>query len=221
MEVTQKNIKVPHDVRMIGGIALLIVFAFWMQYHSANVRVNAAPTSGPNLVGAEVTAQPLVDALEKYHADYGLYPIALAGLGGEYLPTVKPFSRFLYSAKMGEKVLKSDECKARDKKLYGWIMKDQREYQKELDQFEQDCVSGYRQFTLQSADFPQDPQARYMERWAAYDSQTKQWSLGWCSHPPSTRGRGNEIGENGVCRWREGKIPVDYSQVNQPPATPQ
>jgi hypothetical protein len=73
-------------------------------------------------------------------------------------------------------------------------------YQREIDEFKQECVTGYRYYQLQSGDFPRDARTQCIERWAYFDSQTRQWSLGWCA---MNRRRNREIGMSGICRWQK------------------
>jgi hypothetical protein len=179
------------------GFALLL--GLWARYRFTNVKVNEDPTSAPNLARATEAAQPLLEALEKYHADNGLYPATLDHLTTAHLPSLGGRHGFLYSARNGDWVFKSDTCAAREKQLHGWILKEVKEYQREIDEFKQECVTGYRYYQLQSDDFPRDAQTQhYIERWAYFDSKTRQWSLGWCAVVGK---RDQEIGTNGICRW--------------------
>jgi hypothetical protein len=184
-------------LRTVAFIGCVLIFGMWWSYHLTNVRVNDDPTSVPDLTGATAAAQPLLEALEKYHAENGLYPPTLDNLTAPNLPSHGRRHGFLYSARNADWVYKSDTCVAREKQLHGWILKPVKEYQKEIDEFKQDCVTGYRYYQLQSGDFPQDAQTQYMERWAYFDSQTRQWSLGWCTNGKNNQG----IGMNGICRW--------------------
>ena len=179
------------------GFALMVVLCG--EYYLTNVAVNKNPTSEPDLMEATRSAQPLLEALEKYHADNGLYPTTLDSLTAADLHSLLGRHGFLYSARKGDWVYKSDTCVAREKQLEGWILKPVKEYQKEIDEYKRECVTGYRAYQLQSGDFPRDPQTRYTERWAYFDSQTRQWSLGWCTDNGRRR---QEIGMNGICRWR-------------------
>jgi hypothetical protein len=124
-------------------------------------------------------------------------PTTLDELTAAQLPSLRGRG-YLYSAS-GDWVYKSDACEAREKHLHGWIMKEVKEYQKEIDDFKHECVTGYRDYELQSPDFPRNAQTQYIERWAYFDSQTRQWSLGWCAKTGKKTG---EISTNGMCRWR-------------------
>jgi hypothetical protein len=190
---------------------LAMIFAVWARFHFTTARVKNDPTSESNLQTAKASAQPLLDALEKYRGDNGLYPATLDQLSSDplkggpsnekYLTSpVGPHS-YRYSARQNDWVYKSDECRAREKSLHGWILKETSEYNKEVTDFKQECLSGYRYYQLQSRDFPSDPQSRFIDRWAYYDSSLRQWSVGWCSHDPSSHGHSQETAENGVCRW--------------------
>jgi hypothetical protein len=184
----------------LGLIGVILIFGLWGSYHFNNARVNEDPTSAPDLAEATAAAQPVLEALEKYHAANGLYPVTLdqstaAGFTG-HVPEHGQHG-FLYS---GDWVYKSDACAAREKQLHGWVLKEVKEYQQQIDEFKQECVTGYREYHLQSGDFPLNAQSQQnIERWAYFDSKTRQWKLGWCA----VGRRNGETGTNGVCRWRQ------------------
>lgn len=184
----------------VGLIGVILIFGLWGSYHFNHARVNEDPTSAPDLAEATEAAQPVLAALEKYHAANGLYPMTLdqltaAGFTG-HLPEHGQHG-FLYS---GDWVYKSDACAAREKQLHGWVMKEVKEYQQQIDAFKQECVTGYREYQLQSGDFPLSAQSQQnSERWAYFDSRTRQWKLGWCA----VGRRNEETGTNGICRWRQ------------------
>ncbi len=181
------------------------------KFYVANVTLNNDAVIATNMVTAKETAQPLIEALENYRADNGSYPASLDSLTGKYLAAeqLKPFYAalfpkrgvathlFLYSAYPYDRVIiKSDSCAARAKSLDGWIMEPKKEDQQQVAQFDLDCVTGYRNYELQSGDFFPASQSQHIERWAFYASQQKQWNLGWCSYNHRTT-----AAENGVCRW--------------------
>ena len=177
----------------------VLISGTWARFHFTSVKVKNNPTSQPDLVEATKAAQPLLEALEKYRADNGLYPTTLDNLTATHLPALGGRHGFLYSARNADWVYKSDACAAREKHLHGWILKEVTEYQREIDEFKQECVIGYRYYQLQSYDFPRDAQTQhYIERWAYFDSKTSQWSLGWCAKVGK---RNQEISTNGICRW--------------------
>src|SRR5579863_1187067 len=126
-------------------------------------------------------------------------------LTGADLPPVRVRHGYLYSA--AGWVYRSDTCVEREKQLHGWILKENREYQKESDEFKQECVAGYRNYQLQSGDFPRDPQTQHdIERWAYFESHTWPWSLRRC---PVVGKRNQEMSTNGICRWgRRGAVVV-------------
>ena len=132
------------------------------------------PTSVPDLASATDATQPLLAALEKYHAANGLYPTTLNHLTAAHLPSTGGRNGFLYSARSEDWVYQSDTCVAREKQLHGWILKETKEYQREVDGVKEECVTHYRYYQLQSGDFPRDVQTQYIERWAYFDSQTRQ-----------------------------------------------
>jgi hypothetical protein len=191
-----------HRLRMIVFVLIAVPVLLWTRFHFANLRVANDPSSQPDLVAATEQARPLVDALEKYHADNGLYPVTLDQLSPAYLASAQNFRAFRYSARHSDWVLQSDACIAREKSLNGWVLQEVKAYQKEVAQFKQECLNGYRDYQLQSADFALDAQSRYIERWAYYDSQPQHWSLGWCEHVPASRGKTSELATNGICRGR-------------------
>ena len=210
--LTPRNIPLPHQLlRMIAFVILACSIAMWWRYHSANVRVAEDPTSQADLEANSKQAQPLVDALEKFRTDNGLYPTMLNQLAPAYLPSVQGFAAFRYSARHSDWVFLSDACITREKTLQGWVLQEAKAYQKDVAQFKHDCVTGYRDYQLQSPDFAPEVQSRYIERWAYFDSQPQHWVLGWCEHVPPSKGRGSELATNGICRWRH-RGPNDPTQ---------
>lgn len=179
----------------------------WARYRFTNLEVNSDPNSGPHLVKAKESAQPLLEALEKYRADHDLCPPTLEQLTGTYLPSHGRLRPFRYSARHEDWVFKSDACVAREKSLRGQGVK-AKDYRREVTEFKLECTTGYHHYQLQSDDFPQDAPIpsikRSIERWAYYDSQTSQWSLGWCLHTSHPGTGGQDTSVNGVCRWRDG-----------------
>jgi hypothetical protein len=197
-------------LRILGIIALAVfalIFLLTARMHYTTVRVNNDPSTEPDFAAAKANADSLLQALEKYRGENGLYPVTLDQLNGAYLsslaapsPTAsspKASHGFRYSARSNDWVYKSDACESREKSLRDLIMKDAREYKKEVADFKTECLSGYRYFQLQSAAFPHDPQTYAIDRWAYYDSSNRQWSVGWCSHGS----RGSSVATNGVCPW--------------------
>jgi hypothetical protein len=198
------------DVRRVGAVGVLLIVLVWAKFYTTSVQVNSDATSNADMLAAKEKAQPLIEALEKYRVDNGFYPTTLDSLNGKYLSSEKLTSfrtalspepegtrLFLYSAYQGERLhIKSDACAARGKSLQGWIMKPTKEYDQQVAQFNLDCVTGYRNYELQSGDFPPDSQSYRIERWAYYESQQKQWTVGWCSRD---RNR-SSTALNGVCR---------------------
>jgi hypothetical protein len=175
-----------------------------MNFHSTNRRVDSDPASEAGLAAAQEEAEPLLDALEKYHGDSGLYPPTLDTLVPAYLPSLRGIRMYRYSARSYDWVYKSDACADRRKSLDGWVLKEPKQYQKEVAAFKQDCLTGYRYYQIQSHSFPADAQNPYTERWAYYDSSSRQWKVGWCSHSMS---RGPTIGTNGVCPSTQRRFP--------------
>ena len=196
----------PHRrLRFIVFEGCVLIIGTWAQFHFTNLQVKSNPTSEPDLNAAKEKAEPLLRALEKYRADNGLYPATLDQLSPEYFSSVVGPHSYRYSAHYNDWAFKSGECAEREKSLHGWILKEAKEYEKEVSEFKLECVTGYRYYQLQSRNFPHDPQLGYIDRWAYYDSSNRQWSVGWCSH--ATRSRGSAIGINGVCRWAQHGVP--------------
>ena len=196
---SQGKMTLTERLRTAAFLGFALMVGLCGEYYLTNVAVNKNPTSEPDLMEATRSAQPLLEALEKYHADNGLYPTTLDSLAGADFHSLLGRHGFLYSARNGDWVFKSDTCAAREKQLHGWILKEVKEYQREIDEFKQECVTGYRYYQLQSGDFPPDAQTQhYIERWAYFDSKTRQWSLGWCAVVGK---RDQEISTNGICRW--------------------
>jgi hypothetical protein len=201
--LTPQRIPVPYQrLRMLAFVLLAGSVAMWWRYHSANVRVADDPTSQTALADNSTQARPLVDALEKFRSDNGLYPTSLNQLAPAYLPSVQHFAAFRYSARHSDWVFLSDACISREKTLQGWVLQEAKAYQTEVAQFKHECLTGYRDYQLQSPDFAPDVQSRYIERWAYYDSQPQHWVLGWCEHIPASKGKPSELATNGICRWR-------------------
>lgn len=194
-----KNISVVQAI----GIAGILIVGLWASWYLPNLRVQTDTTSAPDLLAASGKMQPLVEALEKYRADNGFYPTALEKLNANYRSAKSGNSGkarmagILYSAHTEDWILESEACGVREKSLYGWVMERSEKYRKDIAQFKLECVKGYRRYELQSEDFPSDQQSNRIERWAFYDSQQKEWKVGWCSH----NGRGSRTGMNGDCRW--------------------
>jgi hypothetical protein len=193
----------------ISFVAFVLVLAMFVPFYFTNLRVKNEPTSEPDLVAANSEAQPLLRGLEKYRADHGLYPATLDPISPAYWPSRWGVDRFRYSARRSDWTLKSEACAAREKSLHGWIMKSATEYAKEVGRFKLDCISGYHAYQLQSPDFPQSTQSPDVERWAYYDSFTRKWSLGWCHHDRTSRGRAQDSAMNGACRRRDDGVLSD------------
>ncbi len=189
-------------LRLFAFIVLATTVILWARFYFANLHVTADSTSEADVASVAEQSQPLLDALEKYHADHNLYPATLDQLTPVYLPSMPTLHGFRYSARHSDWVFESDACLARDKSLHGWILQEVKASQKEVSQFKRECVAGYHDYQLQSRDFPFDPGSRSVKRWAYYDSQPRQWSLGWCEKVTTSRGL-QELATNGVCRGRD------------------
>ena len=191
----------PQRLRLLAFVILVAPLVLWARFYFTTLRVTNDPGSQPDLAAISDQAQPLVDALEKYRADNGLYPTTLDQLSPAYLPAQRILRGYRYSARHSDWVFYSDACLAREKTLHGWILQEAKAYQNEVAQFKRDCLSGFRDYQLQSPDFAPGAQSRYLERWAYYDSQPQHWTVGWCELV-SSRGSSQELATNGICRWR-------------------
>lgn len=212
--LTPQRMPLPHQrLRMIAFVILASSIAMWWRYHSATVRVTEDLTSQTDVEANSKQAQPLLDALEKFRTDNGVYPTTLNQLAPAYLPSVQPFAAFRYSARHSDWVFLSDACITRERTFEGWVLQETKSYQKDVAQFKHECLTGYRDYQLQSPDFPPDVQSRYIERWAYYDSQLQRWVLGWCEHVPASKGKPSELATNGICRWR-------HRSANEPTQDP-
>lgn len=191
----------------LGSIALVCFLAIGgasASFYITNARVNRSPTTQPNLLAAEQTAQPLLDALEQYRADHGLYPSQLRELAPVYLPSLQAARKYRYCAEPGDWVLKDSACAEREKALHGWVMKNAKEYEKEVMDFKQQCLTGYRYYQLESPRFPADVPTSSLTRWAHYDSSTRQWNVAWLSYSQSTHRA--TTGMNGVCESKRDQM---------------
>jgi len=204
----------PHQrLRLLALVILVAPLILWARFYFANLRATADPSSEHDLAATTEQAQPLVDALEKYRADNGLYPTTLNQLSPAYLPAQQISPGYRYSARHSDWVFYSDACLAREKTLHGWILQEAKAHQSEVAKFKRDCLSGFRDYQLQSPDFAPDARSRFLERWAYYDSQPQHWSVGWCERVASSRGSSQELATNGICRWR-------HHGANDPTADP-
>ena len=182
------------------AVVLTAIFGYFAVYYVPKMQYEGKMTAAAD------SARPLIEALEKYRTDNGFYPTFLNRLGGKYRSSGWRAEGVLYSAYRFDWIIKSDEaCAARKKSVEGWIMKTTAEAQADLLRFQQECVTGYRDYELQSKDFTY---AYGTERWAFYESKHGKWSLGSCTHE-----RGSHFGSNGICdshkamRGREARPP--------------
>jgi hypothetical protein len=201
--LSEQRVPLAHrGLPMIAFVILASSIVLWWRYHSANTPSADVRTLPSNLEADTRQARPLVHALERFRADNGLYPTTLNQLAPAYLPSVEPFSAFRYSARHSDWVFLSDSCLTREKTLEGWVLEEAKASQSDVARFKHDCITGYRDYQLQSPDFAPDARSRYLERWAYYDSEPQRWVLGWCEHIPAAKATGSELATNGICRWR-------------------
>jgi hypothetical protein len=179
-------------------IAIAVPVALWARFHENAVRGFADPYSEPALTAVADQAQPVLDALEKYRAENGLYPVSLNRLRPGYLASNDDLSGFRYSARQSEWIFQSDACLAREQ-TQGSKLREVTAELNEVTRFKSECVIGYREYQLQSPDFPSNAKSRAVERWAYYDSQPQYWAVGWCQQV-GTKGGSRKLATNGVCR---------------------
>jgi len=184
---------------LLACIALAVPLALWARFHLATLRAYANPGAEPNVTAAAEQAQPVIDALEKYRADNGLYPASLDRLSPGYLASTETLRGFRYSARRSDWVFQSDACLAREQVLE-WKLTGVKANRPQAARFADDCLSGFRDYQLQSPDFSHDGNSRYVERWAYYDSQPQHWTVGWCEQVRTASGNAQELATNGICR---------------------
>src|SRR5215467_12616969 len=97
-------------LRLLAIAALALFAAAWARSHFSAFRVDADPNSEADFTATQKNAQPLLDALEKYHADNGLYPASLNQLSPGYLATREDLSAYRYSARHDDWIFQSDAC---------------------------------------------------------------------------------------------------------------
>ena len=186
-------------VRLFVVAALVLLACSWARLHFASLRVDADPASEPDLAAAQERAQPLLDALEKYRADNGLYPASLSQLSSAYLASPQGLGAFRYSARHSDWVFQSDACLDPETAPRTQVPQKTKYDGRKGSRSQRDCVSGYREYQLQSPDFPPAAGSRYLERWAYYDSQPQYWTVGWCEQV-APKGNLQELATNGVCQ---------------------
>jgi len=192
---------VPYQgLRLFLIAAVVLAAGLWARYHFATIRISADSAADTHLAAAQEHAQPVLDALEKYHSDNGLYPANLKALKPAYVSPSLDLDAFRYSARHFDWVFRDDTCIDREKNPSAAALQDAA-YPNNNSRLQHDCLSGYREYQLQSPDFPPDNQSRALERWAYYDSQPQYWSVGWCEQVMS-KGKPRELATNGVCRWQ-------------------
>ena len=86
-------------LRLIAIVGCPAIFGTCVSFHSANRRVDSDPAAQANLAAAKQEAQPLLDALEKYRGDTGLYPPTLDKLVPAYLSSLRGIRIYRYSAR--------------------------------------------------------------------------------------------------------------------------
>jgi len=193
-------------LRLIAIGALALFAGGWAHAHFSTLRIDPDHNSEADLTAAQKRAQPLLDALEKYRADNGLYPTSLQQLTPGYLATREDLPSYRYSARHDDWIFQSDACLDRkqngDDNDPGQPILQPAKHTANADSHQRDCLSGYREYQLQSADFPVAVAFRYQERWAYYDSQPQYWTVGWCELVIAKE-TSRELATNGVCRERK------------------
>lgn len=193
--------------RVLGAAILILlipVTCVWRLQHVIQ-QVADDPVATTNLAAVRRLGQPIIAALDRFHAEHAMYPTTLDELG---LTSTPP--GFLYYPGLSASIYKSPECAARGPAALRWAdMMSIPSVRPQIRQFLAECVQGFRGFALQSADFPRPPNA--LERWAHYESTSGTWSLGWCNRTRASRtSRGSSLSVGGLCGWNHGAT-IDYT----------
>jgi hypothetical protein len=170
----------------------------WAQFSGAVRFLATDPATHAQRDGVVERQAPLIAGLQRYRDDHGYYPTRLDRLVPHYVQTLPGRKAYLYRG-IDSIVVPSAECAREARELDGLVMMPTRELAARRERWAAACVTGHRQFTLQSPDFQAATKGN-LERWVQYQSQTGQWVYGWCEHSLSgpTRSR---FGHNGACRW--------------------
>lgn len=163
------------------GLVIAIVASVGMCTAETKM-ITADPAVQPALAQAKTDAQPLLAALDAYHATNGFYPPSVSDLAvGD--ANARNYTYETYSI---NRVYKSLACAGQGKSLAGWH-KSPGAYKKQEAAFRSECLSGYSSFVLKSP--------RIATKWpinsstvvfAKFTSLTAEWGVGWCNH--SSRG---------------------------------
>jgi hypothetical protein len=184
--------------RVVAFLLVAIAWVTWAERHFTFRFLATGPNTEAQRSKVALRQAPLIAALRRYRDDNGTYPIRLDRLVPRYLPAVPSPHAYLYRGSE-PLVVDSAECAKRADQLHGLAMTKTSELEERRAQYEEACVIGWRQFSLQSPDF-EAPTRGPLERWAEYQSQRGGWVTGWCEHS-ATKHPVSTTGEDGICRW--------------------
>jgi hypothetical protein len=157
-----------------GQAALFIFLALiisWYAFYKWNKRsLESNPAVELALSSAQKDAQPLIEAIEKYHTEHGFYPRSIKDL-----PYNALWGKYLYQTSSLNSVYKSLDCQRRVRDLMGWQTAEKRQKMQET---QEECLLGYSQFLIKS-----QVQASHLNMYVfvVFDSTNPKWNVDWCS----------------------------------------
>jgi hypothetical protein len=157
-----------------GQAALFIFLALiisWYAFYKWNKRsLESNPAIELALSSAQKDAQPLIDAIEKYHTEHGFYPRSIKDL-----PYSALWGKYLYQTSSLNSVYKSLDCQRRVRDLMGWQTAEKRQKMQET---QEECLLGYSQFLIKS-----QVQASHLNMYVfvVFDSTNPKWNVDWCT----------------------------------------
>jgi hypothetical protein len=150
--------------------ALVIFFAFASHWLNRSA-LKSDPDVMLALSAAQTETQPLIDALEQYHLEHGVYPRSVKDL-----PKNALWGKYLYQTWDLNSVYKSLDCQRRIHDLMGF------QTPEKLQRFRDtrnECLLGYSQFILKTQVHPSRP--RQMFVFVVFQSANPKWDIDWCS----------------------------------------
>lgn len=188
-------------VRITLLVLLAILACAYLRVHVSNRVVASLADTDENLARIVAQAKPLIDALDRYHSRHGSYPTSLAALAPD-LSTPWRFRGYVYGGGPFNRIYRSPACADRAKTLQGWVLQETSQYETDVRQFVSECVIGYREIHIQSPNFPRNSTASrnfIVKRWAYYQSDTREWKVGWCRNDAYGVMEHHESSLNGEC----------------------
>jgi hypothetical protein len=157
-------------------VFLLVIFCCYAIYKWNRQSVEADPEVRLAVASARTEAQPLIDALEKYHLLHGVYPRSIKDLPQNYL-----WGKYLYQTSQLNAVYKSLDCQQRVRDLMGWQTAEKRQRMRET---QVECLLGYSQFAVKT----QVPTAHVrVYAFVVFDSTKAKWDVDWCDPTDNAR----------------------------------